>query len=113
MVAMADLNLPDSALRAQIASAIDVVVQASRMSDGTRRITQIAEVVGMEGEVITMQDIFVFEQTGVDEDGKVLGRLRPTGIRPRSLERLAPHGFEMGSEAFTDTASAMPELRSL
>jgi len=112
MVAMADLNLPETALRSQIASAIDVVVQATRMSDGSRRIKQIAEIVGMEGDVITMQDIFVFEQTGVDEEGTVLGRMRPTGIRPRCLERLAPTGFEMGAEAFTDRASAQPDRRS-
>ena len=105
MVAMADLNLPERAQRAQISSAIDVVVQASRLSDGTRRVKQIAEVVGMEGDVITMQDIFVFEQTGVDEDGKVIGRHRPTGIRPRCLERLAPTGFEMPADAFIDAPS--------
>jgi pilus assembly protein CpaF len=102
MVAMADLNLPDKAVRTQIASAIDIVVQASRFSDGTRRVTQIAEIVGMEGDVITMQDIFKFEQTGVDEDGKVIGRLRPTGIRPKCMDRLGAHGFEMASDAFAD-----------
>jgi pilus assembly protein CpaF len=78
------------------------------MSDGTRRVKQIAEVVGMEGEVITMQDIFTFEQTGVEEDGRVIGRLRPTGIRPRCLERLAPHGFEMAGDAFADPGPSDP-----
>jgi pilus assembly protein CpaF len=102
MVAMADLNLPDKAVRSQIASAIDVIVQVSRLSDGTRRVKQIAEVVGMEGDVITMQDIFTYEQTGVDADGKVVGRVRPTGIRPRCMERLEAHGFRMTADAFAD-----------
>ena len=107
MVAMADLNLPDSAVRSQIASAIDIVVQASRLADGSRKVTRIAEVVGMERDVITMQDIFTYEQTGIDEDGNIQGRLRPTGIRPRCLDRLGPMGFDMSAEAFTDR---MPEL---
>ena len=112
MVAMADLNLPERAVRAQIASAIDVVVQVSRFSDGSRRVKQIAEVVGMEGDVVTMQDIFTFEQTGVGEDGRVLGRLRPTGIRPRFMDRLQASGFDMSSEAFTDAASHAPAPRA-
>ena len=103
MVAMADLNLPDQAVRSQIASAIDIVVQVSRLSDGSRRVKQISEVVGMEGDVITMQDIFTFEQSGVDEDGKVIGRLRPTGIRPKCMDKLEAHGFEMATDAFADT----------
>ena len=111
MVAMADLNLPERAVRTQIASAIDVVVQVSRFSDGTRRVKEISEVVGMEGEVITMQDIFTFDQTGVGEDGRVLGRLRPTGIRPRFMDRLKANGFEMSMEAFTDTASHLAGAR--
>ena len=102
MVAMADLNLPDQAVRSQIASAIDIVVQVSRLSDGSRRVKQISEVVGMEGDVITMQDIFTFEQSGVDEDGGVIGRLRPTGIRPKCMDRLEAHGFEMAADAFAD-----------
>lgn len=102
MVAMAELNLPERAVRTQIASAIDIVIQVSRLSDGTRRVKQVAEVVGMEGDVITMQDIFTFEQTGVEEDGRVLGRLRPTGIRPRCMDRLKACGFEMSADAFAD-----------
>ncbi|MGK7312249.1 MAG: CpaF family protein [Candidatus Longimicrobiales bacterium M2_2A_002] len=102
MVAMAELNLPERAVRVQIANAIDIVVQISRLSDGTRRVKQITEVVGMEGDVITMQDIFKFEQTGVDEDGGVLGQLHPTGIRPRCMDRLKAHGFEMSADAFTE-----------
>jgi pilus assembly protein CpaF len=112
MIAMAELNLPDRAVRAQIASAIDIIVQVSRLSDGSRRVKQIAEVVGMEGDVITMQDIFMFEQTGVDENGRVLGRLRATGIRPRCMERLEAHGFRMTADAFTDGSSRMPAART-
>jgi pilus assembly protein CpaF len=103
MVAMAELNLPERAVRAQIASAIDIIIQISRFSDGTRRVKQIAEIVGMEGDVITMQDIFTFEQTGIDEDGRVIGRLRPTGIRPQCMDRLKACGFEMSADAFADT----------
>jgi pilus assembly protein CpaF len=102
MVAMASLNLPDRAVRVQIANAINIIVQISRLSDGSRRVKQIAEVVGMEGDVITMQDIFMFEQKGIDEDGRVMGHLRPTGIRPRCMDRLKAYGFEMSSEAFAD-----------
>jgi pilus assembly protein CpaF len=106
MVAMASLNLPDRAVRVQIANAIDIIIQISRLSDGSRRVKQITEVVGMEGDVITMQDIFKFEQTGVDEDGSVIGRLRPTGIRPRCMDRLKAYGFEMSADAFADAPSA-------
>ena len=111
LVAMADLNLPDQAVRTQIASAIDVVVQVSRLSDGSRRVKQIAEIVGMEGDVITMQDIFTFEQTGVDGDGRVIGRARPTGIRPRCMERLEAHGFKMDTDAFADVPPRMSSTR--
>jgi pilus assembly protein CpaF len=102
MVAMADLNLPQRAVRTQISSAIDIVIQVSRLSDGTRRVKQVTEIVGMEGDVITMQDIFMFEQTDVADDGRVLGRLRPTGIRPKCLDRLAAQGFRMAGDAFAD-----------
>jgi pilus assembly protein CpaF len=108
MVAMANLHLPDKAVRTQIASAVDIVVQVSRLADGSRRVKQISEIVGMEGDVITMQDIFVFEQSGVDSDGRVIGRLRPTGIRPRCMERLHAGGFDMSFESFTDMASRAP-----
>ena len=83
MVAMANLNIPEKAIRQQIASAINLVVQIARMSDGTRKVTAISEITGMEGDVITMQDIFVFERTGIAPDGKVRGRFRATGIRPK------------------------------
>ncbi|MDX1566239.1 MAG: CpaF family protein [Longimicrobiales bacterium] len=112
MVAMADLNLPEQAVRTQIASAVEIVVQVNRLSDGSRRVTQLTEIVGMEGDVITMQDIFVFEQTGIDESGEVIGRLRPTGIRPRCMDRLRSHGFEMGADSFTDREPMRPAARS-
>ncbi len=100
MISMANLNLPDKAMRQQIASAVDVVIQASRLSDGTRKIMSISEVVGMEGDVITMQDIFVFERVGIGEKGKVLGRFRPTGIRPKFAERLKYAGIHLAASMF-------------
>ena len=92
MVAMASLQLPERAVRQQIASAVDLIVQISRLSDGTRRVTAISELTGMENDVITMQDIFVFERTGVSSNGKVVGRFRATGIRPKCSDRLAASG---------------------
>jgi len=95
LVSMANLNLPDKAVRQQIASALDVVIQLSRLSDGTRRVMAISEVVGMEGDVITMQDLFVYERSGLAEDGKVLGRFRPTGVRPAFADKLAARGVDL------------------
>ncbi|HUF46264.1 MAG TPA: CpaF family protein [Vicinamibacterales bacterium] len=100
MVAMANLNLPERAIRHQIASAVNLLVQVSRMADGGRRITQISEITGMEGEVITMQDIFVFEKTGLNAVGKVTGRFRATGIRPKASERLAASGVDLPMSLF-------------
>jgi pilus assembly protein CpaF len=100
MVAMSNLNIPDKALRQQIASALDLVIQITRLSDGTRKVTSISEITGMEGEVITMQEIFVFERTGVTPDGKVMGRFRATGIRPKCSERLASAGVPLAPELF-------------
>ncbi|PMP75212.1 MAG: type II secretion system protein E [Chloroflexus aggregans] len=87
MCLMAGMDLPARAIREQIASAIHVFVQQSRLKDGSRKVTQITEVAGMEGDVVVLQDIFVFEQTGIDEKGKIVGHLRPTGVRPRFLEK--------------------------
>ena len=95
MVAMANLNIPESAIRRQVASALDLIIQVSRMSDGTRKIINISEVVGMEGEVVTMQDIFDFRKTGIGEKGEVLGEFLPTGIRPRLSERLLAAGIRL------------------
>jgi pilus assembly protein CpaF len=100
MVAMADLNLPDKAIRHQVASAINLVIQVSRMGDGSRRVTNISEITGMEGDVITMQDIFVFERTGVNQQGKVTGRFRATGIRPKASDRLAASGVQLPMQIF-------------
>jgi pilus assembly protein CpaF len=100
MVAMASLNLPDKAIRQQVASAINLVVQVSRMADGSRKVTSISEITGMEGDVITMQDIFVFERTGINDKGKVTGRFRATGIRPKASERLAASGIKLPMELF-------------
>jgi pilus assembly protein CpaF len=100
MVAMANLNLPDKAIRHQIASAVNLIVQVSRMSDGGRRVTQISEITGMEGDVITMQDIFVFERTGLSPTGKVTGRFRATGIRPKCSERITSSGLQLPVQLF-------------
>jgi pilus assembly protein CpaF len=95
MIQMTGMRLSDRAMRQQIASALDAVIQVARLSDGTRRITSIAEITGMEGETITMQEIFQFERKGIDKDGKVIGRFRPTGVRPRFAERLKTYGMQL------------------
>jgi len=100
MVAMANLNIPERAIRQQIASAINIIVQVSRMADGTRKVTGISEITGMEGDVITTQDIFVFERTGIGPGGKVLGRFRATGIRPKCNERIAAAGMPLRADMF-------------
>ena len=95
MIQMTGMRLSDRAMRQQIASALNMVVQVARMSDGSRRVTSISEVTGMEGETITMQEIFQYERTGIDKEGTVLGRFRPTGIRPRFAERLKACGLQL------------------
>jgi pilus assembly protein CpaF len=100
MVAMANLNIPDKAIRQQIASALNLVLQVTRLSDGTRKVTSVSEVTGMEGEVITMHEIFTFERTGLTPDGKVVGRFRATGIRPKCSERLASSGVQLPIDMF-------------
>jgi pilus assembly protein CpaF len=100
MVAMANLNIPDKAIRRQIASAIDLVVQISRLSDGTRRVMTIAEITGMESDIVTMQEIFVFQRRGIGEKGEVLGEFIPTGIRPKLAERLEMSGVHLPFEMF-------------
>jgi pilus assembly protein CpaF len=100
MVAMANLNLPERAVRQQIASAVHLVIQVTRLSDGTRKVTAITEVTGMEGEMISTQDIFVFDRTGLRRDGKVCGRFRATGIRPRCTERLLSFGVQLPHDMF-------------
>jgi pilus assembly protein CpaF len=100
MVAMANLNLPDRAIRQQIASAINLIVQVSRLADGTRKVVGVTEVTGMEGDVITMQDLFLFERTGMSPDGRVRGRFRATGIRPKCSDRLASSGYQLAMDMF-------------
>ena len=95
MIQMTGMRLSDRAMRQQIASAVNMVIQVARLTDGTRRIVSISEITGMEGEMITMQEIFQFERTGVDAAGKVLGRFRTTGIRPRFAERLRQYGMNL------------------
>jgi pilus assembly protein CpaF len=100
MVAMANLNIPDRAVRQQVSSAVDLLIQITRMADGTRKITAVTEITGMEGDVITMQDIFLFEKTGVAPGGRVTGRFRATGIRPKCGERLAAAGIHLPMDMF-------------
>ncbi len=100
MVAMANLNIPEKAIRQQISSAVNVIVQVGRMADGTRKVTAVSEITGMEGDVITMQDIFLFERTGIAPDGRVRGRFRATGIRPKCAERLAASGMHLAMDMF-------------
>jgi pilus assembly protein CpaF len=100
MIAMGATNLPDKAMRQQIASAVHLVVQQTRLADGTRKVTSISEITGMEGDVITMQEIFVFEKAGISKEGKVIGRFRATGVRPKCSERLKAAGILLPAEMF-------------
>src|SRR5947209_9757607 len=100
MVSMANLNIPERAVRNQISSAIHAVVQIARMADGTRKVVSISEITGMEGDTIAMQDIFTFERTGIDESGKVRGAFRATGLRPQFAERLATSGARLRPALF-------------
>jgi pilus assembly protein CpaF len=100
MVGMANANMGIRSVRQQIASAVNLFVQVSRFSDGSRRITHITEVVGMEQDIITLQDIFLFEKTGIKEDGKVMGRFRATGIRPKFYDRLKACGIVLPTQMF-------------
>jgi pilus assembly protein CpaF len=99
MVLMAGMDLPVRAIREQVSSAIELVVHQERMRDGTRKVVNITEVTGMEGEVITMTDIFVFEQTGYD-NGKVMGMLRPTGLRPKFIDKIEMSGIHLPPTIF-------------
>jgi pilus assembly protein CpaF len=100
MVAMSDLNIPAIAVRRQIASAISVVIQVSRLSDGTRKVTSVSEITGMEGDIVTMQEIFSFKRHGVLETGEVLGEFGPTGVRPKFAEQLAVAGIALPATLF-------------
>lgn len=100
MIAMGATNLPERAMRQQIAAAIQIIIQQSRLSDGTRKVTAISEITGMEGDVITTQDIYVFEKLGVSAEGKVIGRFRATGVRPKVCERLKAAGIHLPPNMF-------------
>jgi len=100
MISMGSINLPERAMRHQISSALQLVIQQSRMSDGTRKVTSISEITGMEGDVITMQEIFCFEKLGVTPEGKVIGRFRATGVRPKVCERLKASGIHLPPDMF-------------
>jgi len=101
LVLMAGMDLPLRAIREQISSAIDLIVQITRHKDGVRRVTQVTEVHGMEGEIITLQDAFSFDYSaGWDADGRLLGQIEPTGVRPRFAERIADHGIHLPVSLF-------------
>jgi pilus assembly protein CpaF len=102
LMLLSGVNLPHRAMREQISAALDVIIQVSRLTDGTRRVVGITEVVGMEGDVIALQDIFVFQRTGVSEDGRVLGHYKATGIRPKFADELAMVGFPMPADLFEE-----------
>ena len=101
-MSLANANMQLLSIRQQIASAVHLLVQASRMSDGSRRVVSITEVTGMEGEVVTLQDLFVFEKRGLDPDGKVVGRFAATGIRPKFYEKLLSAGIRLRPDLFEE-----------
>ena len=107
LVLMAGAELPSRAIREQIASAINLIVQQTRLRDGSRKITNISEVLGFDGNRVEIQDIFHFRQTGVDEDGRVLGYLTPTGVVPRCLEHLTSAGEPVDPSIFTPLRPAV------
>jgi pilus assembly protein CpaF len=104
MIGMSGIDIPARSARAQIASAIHVVIQVSRLSDGRRKLTSLSEITGMEGDVITMQEIFRFRQTGVSPEGQVQGHFEATGIRPRFIDQLTAHGITLSAELFRPDA---------
>jgi pilus assembly protein CpaF len=106
MVLMSGMDLPLKVVRQQISSAVDLIIQQTRLKDGSRKVTAITEVVGMEGETVVMTDIFKFEQTGVGENSKIIGELKPTGIRPIFGPRLEASGFKLGAEIFMPPSSS-------
>ncbi len=102
MVLMAGFDLPPKAIREQVSSALNVIIQVARLSDGTRKIVKVTEVTGMEGDVVVMQDIFVFEKQGLDEEGYVMGQFRPTGVRPKFLDIVHSAGIHLGFAIFAN-----------
>jgi len=112
MVLMAGLEIPVTAVRDYVSSALSVIVHLSRMRDGTRRVVQVTEVVGMEGDVITMQDIFRFRAEGIDDQQRILGGAEPTGIRPKFADRLKTLGIGLPKDVFEPSANGQGEGRS-
>jgi pilus assembly protein CpaF len=102
MILFAGTNLPNRAMREQISSALDVIVQVSRLTDGTRRVTSVTEVTSMEGEVITMQEIYRFRRRGISAEGKVVGQFEATGVRPQFIERLQIAGVDLPPHLFAE-----------
>jgi pilus assembly protein CpaF len=100
MILMAGITLPARAMREQVSSAIQVVIQIARLPDGNRKVVSISELVGMEGEIVTMQDIFTFERAGVTAQGEILGRFRTTGVRPAFADRIQVSGFALPARIF-------------
>jgi pilus assembly protein CpaF len=109
MCLMSGLDMPLRVIREQLASAVDVIVQVSRMRDGTRKVTSVTEVAGMEGDTVVMTDIFKFTQTGISADEMVLGQIEPTGIRPLFMDKLSAAGFKLGAEVFSANGSKIGE----
>jgi pilus assembly protein CpaF len=107
MFSMAGYNMPVKAVRSQIASAIDVVIQLERMEDGRRRMVSLQEINGMEGDIITMSEIFRFERTGIDDEGAVQGHFTTTGIVPKFLDKLHKRGFDIGFDTFKSSLQAI------
>jgi len=102
MVLMAGFEIPAKAIREQIASSLNVVIQVARLSDGHRRVVKVTEVTGMEGDVITLQDIYLYEKMGVDPNGTVLGRFRATGVRPKFADTMAVAGIQISPDMFSN-----------
>jgi pilus assembly protein CpaF len=105
MVLMAGFELPAKAIREQVSAALNVIIQVARLSDGTRKIVKVSEVTGMEGEVVVMQDIFVFEKQGLDPEGKIIGQFRASGVRPKFLDTIHTAGIHLPSEIFANRKS--------
>ena len=108
MISMAGLDIPDKAIRQQIASAIQIIIQVSRLADGSRRVTSVQEITGMEADTLTMQEIFCFNQTGIDQSGRVLGHFGATGIRPRWSERIVAFGIDLEAGLFGEEGGPTP-----
>jgi pilus assembly protein CpaF len=114
MIAMANLNIPDRAVRQQVASAVNIVIQVTRLTDGSRRVTSVSEITGMEQDVIAMQEIFQFHQSGINEAGKVVGAFKATGVRPKCADRIAAAGRQLPMDMFSHMHAvnqARPERR--